>query len=194
MPSIAVRIHTNGWSVRGFSEGRGGDDETSSCDWPRCADGGNGGVRVLNAIPATEQRISASQAPSRVTGEVAPSTRRVDFWRQPGRLTGWPRNCFGGEAEARSLSFLGMFKRGELSGFTKSLIASNVMPEPAQHLHASIEELAANKLACSCGNTDWNQFLYQVGDHVAAVCKRCGSMFEHTGGQWTEKLRRALNG
>lgn len=41
--------------------------------WPRCADGGNGGVRVLNAIPAAEQRISASQAQrSRQTGEVLP--------------------------------------------------------------------------------------------------------------------------
>ncbi len=79
-----------------------------------------------------------------------------------------------------SLIFLGMFKAWEPSGFRKKLIASNVMPERAQDLHTRIEELAANKLACSCGNTDWNQFLYQVGDPVAAVCKRCGSIFEHT--------------
>ena len=43
----------------------------------------------------------------------------------------------------------------------------------AQDLYAQMEVLAANKLACSCGNTDWNQFLYaEAGpDHVNAVCK-----------------------
>lgn len=40
--------------------------------WPRCADGGNGGVRVLNAIPAAEQRISASQAREVAKPEVLP--------------------------------------------------------------------------------------------------------------------------
>lgn len=54
---------------------------------------------------------------------------------------------------------------------------------------SEVQVLANGKLACTCGNKAWRQFLY-VGsgaDVIGACCKRCGANFEIKDGSWQKK-------
>jgi hypothetical protein len=51
---------------------------------------------------------------------------------------------------------------------------------------ADIQRIADGKVWCTCGNNDWEQFLY-VGtspEALMAGCKKCGSVVMRKGDQW----------
>lgn len=53
-------------------------------------------------------------------------------------------------------------------------------------LYQQVEGISKEKIDCTCGNTDWKQFLY-VGTDIAdmfAGCKRCGRTYRHRGQEW----------
>lgn len=40
-----------------------------------------------------------------------------------------------------------------------------------------MQERFEGKIKCSCGNSDWRQFIYvAAGEKVLAGCKRCGGL------------------
>lgn len=65
------------------------------------------------------------------------------------------------------------------------------MPETAEQFRERIRKIAEGRVSCPCSNSSWEQFIYIDGgaDRTLAGCKRCGTVFELVGGQWTEKTK-----
>lgn len=48
-----------------------------------------------------------------------------------------------------------------------------------------VEKLAAGKIRCLCGNSDWHQFLYAgTPEHLMAGCKTCAKVCTLKDGEW----------
>lgn len=54
-----------------------------------------------------------------------------------------------------------------------------------------VKAIAQDKLNCTCGNADWEQFIYigpaAVG--MVAGCKRCGNIKQWNGIEWTRRTK-----
>jgi hypothetical protein len=61
----------------------------------------------------------------------------------------------------------------------------------SQQFADEVQRVADGKLACTCGNRDWRQFIFVCAsaDCYMAGCKQCGTCYRYDHGTWREFAR-----